>query len=192
MLSHKKNDLRKALKVGLRNISLEDRLKKENLLKKNILKVLNQLELPREFVLGGYAPLADEASWVSLVDEINNLITAFPATSNQNEFSMNFYQCRLNELVDNTDFGVKISIPPNNSPLVIPDLLFVPGLGFSKKGDRIGRGKGYYDRYLENYHGHRLGICFEEQITTEIPTDEYDQNLHIVITDKNIYYSNPA
>lgn len=60
------------------------------------------------------------------------------------------------------------------------DLIFMPGLGFDKKGNRLGRGKGYYDTYLERCMKHPRGkpytiaLAFKEQICESVPVAEND------------------
>ncbi|NXP81196.1 MTHFS ligase, partial [Ramphastos sulfuratus] len=60
------------------------------------------------------------------------------------------------------------------------DLIFMPGLGFDKKGNRLGRGKGYYDTYLERCMKHPKGkpytiaLAFKEQICDSVPVAEND------------------
>ncbi len=65
----------------------------------------------------------------------------------------------------------------------VNSLCLVPGLAFSKNGARLGRGKGYYDKYLENYKGICIGLCFKEQILEHLPTDEFDFYMNYVISD---------
>ena len=68
------------------------------------------------------------------------------------------------------------------------DLVIVPGVCFDKEKNRIGFGKGYYDRFLQNANINTIGICFEEQIVeNRIPITEYDVKIKKIITDKKIY-----
>ncbi len=63
-------------------------------------------------------------------------------------------------------------------------VLIVPALCFNAKGYRLGYGKGYYDRFISRYKGYTVGVCYDEFLTEEIPVDEYDRCVDIVITDK--------
>lgn len=60
------------------------------------------------------------------------------------------------------------------------DLILMPGLGFDKMGRRLGRGRGYYDTYLERCLRHpkgkpyTIGLAFKEQLGQEIPIDDND------------------
>ncbi len=63
------------------------------------------------------------------------------------------------------------------------DLVIVPGLAFDKKGRRLGRGKGYYDRFLPNIpeHSVAVGLAYDFQILPFIPTTKHDVNVHKVV-----------
>lgn len=71
------------------------------------------------------------------------------------------------------------------------DLMIVPGLAFTKRGHRLGGGKGYYDVYVQNCshdpHGrpYTIGLAFKEQILHSIPTDVHDFMVDEVIYPDN-------
>lgn len=54
------------------------------------------------------------------------------------------------------------------------DIAIIPGVGFDKQGNRLGRGKGYYDRLLPKLQSYNIGICFSFQIVPEIPIEPFD------------------
>ena len=64
------------------------------------------------------------------------------------------------------------------------DLFLCPGLGFDMKGGRVGRGKGYYDRLLEQARpgAVKLGICFAYQLVDEVEMEDHDIRMDGVIT----------
>ncbi|WP_281202259.1 5-formyltetrahydrofolate cyclo-ligase [Cytobacillus kochii] len=62
------------------------------------------------------------------------------------------------------------------------DLLIVPGVAYTLKGDRIGFGGGYYDRYLVDYNGFTLSLAFQEQVVNNIPIDHHDLPVQKIIT----------
>ncbi|XP_019359637.1 PREDICTED: 5-formyltetrahydrofolate cyclo-ligase-like [Gavialis gangeticus] len=67
------------------------------------------------------------------------------------------------------------------------DLILMPGLGFDKNGNRLGRGKGYYDTYLERCMKHPRGkpytiaLAFKEQICESVPVSENDVQIDEVL-----------
>lgn len=65
-------------------------------------------------------------------------------------------------------------------------ICFVPGLGFNEDGKRIGFGKGYYDRFLVRFGGMSVGLCYDNCLHPNIPTDVYDQAVDAVITQSRL------
>jgi len=70
------------------------------------------------------------------------------------------------------------------------DLVVTPALGFDKKGNRLGRGGSYYDRFFANEElkAARCGFGFAEQIVESLPVMEHDKPVDIVVTDEEIIY----
>ena len=94
------------------------------------------------------------------------------------------------ELVKNS-FGVKE--PKLSSQKILLDefsnaLLIVPGLAFSTEKHRLGRGKGYYDKFLHRYRNLvvSVGVCFDFQLLKSIPTGKHDEKVDYIITDRRI------
>jgi 5-formyltetrahydrofolate cyclo-ligase len=65
------------------------------------------------------------------------------------------------------------------------DIVIIPGAAFSKKGDRIGYGVGYYDRFLESLPDNvtKIALAFELQIVDDVPTGEKDVKVDMIITE---------
>ena len=62
------------------------------------------------------------------------------------------------------------------------DLAIIPGVAFDTHGNRLGRGKGYYDRLLPRLpHTYKIGICFPFQLLEEIPTEALDVRMDEVL-----------
>ncbi|MEY8347802.1 5-formyltetrahydrofolate cyclo-ligase [Bacillus cereus] len=70
------------------------------------------------------------------------------------------------------------------------ELLFVPGVAYTRRGERIGYGGGYYDRYLAEYEGITLSLAFDFQMVNYIPTEPFDQNVQKIITEKETIVQN--
>ena len=67
--------------------------------------------------------------------------------------------------------------------MVEPDWLLVPGVGFDLSGARLGRGKGYFDRYLKDKDILSIGVTWSEQVIEKIPMEQYDCYLDFIITE---------
>ncbi len=66
------------------------------------------------------------------------------------------------------------------------DVAIIPLLACDIQKNRIGFGKGYYDRFLSNHKCLKIGICYDFQVLDNVPTHELDVPLDIIITDKRI------
>ena len=66
------------------------------------------------------------------------------------------------------------------------DLVIVPAVGFDKNNYRVGYGGGYYDRYLADYAGNTMGLCFSELITENVFPSEWDIPVTFVATQEGI------
>ncbi len=66
------------------------------------------------------------------------------------------------------------------------DLIIVPGIAFTKQGHRLGFGKGYYDRLLVKSEALKAALCFSFQIIDEIPVEEHDIPVDVIVTEKEI------
>ncbi|MBI4982747.1 MAG: 5-formyltetrahydrofolate cyclo-ligase [Candidatus Omnitrophica bacterium] len=80
-------------------------------------------------------------------------------------------------------YGVREPALVKHTSLRDLDLVIVPGLAFDKKGNRLGRGKGCYDRFLSKLseHTNSIGLAFGFQILPVIPTDEHDVSVKRVV-----------
>ena len=80
-----------------------------------------------------------------------------------------------------------ISEPPANAPAVPPacvDLAIIPCAGAAADGRRLGRGGGYYDRFLAQYTGDALLLCRERLLRPDIPQETHDIRVPAVVTEQ--------
>jgi 5-formyltetrahydrofolate cyclo-ligase len=84
--------------------------------------------------------------------------------------------------------GVREPVSGKPVPADFIDFVLVPGLGFTEAGHRIGRGMGFYDRFLAQgeFIGRSCGLAFEEQIVPEIPMLDHDVPLGMLVTDRGV------
>lgn len=66
------------------------------------------------------------------------------------------------------------------------DLIIVPCLSADRHKNRMGYGKGYYDRFLKDFNGMSVSPCYDILLEDEIPTDKYDMKINIIVTDKEV------
>ena len=69
---------------------------------------------------------------------------------------------------------------------VQPDMLVVPGVAFDKDGNRLGRGKGFYDRLLQAETAFKVGFCFDFQLLPQIPVESFDMPMDAIVTNREV------
>jgi 5-formyltetrahydrofolate cyclo-ligase len=66
-------------------------------------------------------------------------------------------------------------------------VVFVPGVAFDVRGNRLGRGKGWYDRLLEKSgRATFVALAYDFQIVDAVPSEDWDQRVHYLITERRI------
>ena len=147
-------------------------------------KVLQSNEFREAAVLFGYLSFHNEVSVDAVLEEALRLgkIVAVPWIISQHEMQA----ARLETLQDLPLDRYGIRTVPEPAKIILPesiDLVLVPGAGFTKMGHRMGRGAGYYDRFLAYAKGFRLGITCDRLLREEIPVDEYDRPVEALVTE---------
>lgn len=100
---------------------------------------------------------------------------------------------RISSLDDLKVGMYNIPEPTQDLPLFEPKghcVCIIPALAFDKRGYRIGYGKGYYDRFLKDFCGTKVGLCYSEFLRDNVPTGKFDSKADMIITEKGIFTPN--
>ena len=100
---------------------------------------------------------------------------------------MTWHPFSLDDVMTQSEMGI---YEPNTPPVPVESMrqgrgmtAIVPGMAFSLNGERMGRGRGYYDRLLSQLPLiYKIGVCFPFQLMDTIPTDDYDVRMNEVLT----------
>lgn len=84
-------------------------------------------------------------------------------------------------------FGILEPVGKEFNDLEKIDLMIIPGVAFDKEKNRLGRGRGFYDRLLKTVNATKIGVCFDFQIVEQVPTEDFDVKMDVVISTTNIY-----
>ena len=137
----------------------------------------------KEKPLGIYMTIRHEVDTLHLICSLleMGIRVALPKVEQD---GMHFYYIDSLDQLSLGAFGVME--PPSDDLAEDLSTLIVPLVAFNEKKERIGYGKGYYDRYIEQYHPQTIGIAFEFQ-KREFVGETHDQPLDYIITEKRIY-----
>lgn len=131
-----------------------------------------------------YYSLNDEVDTHHLIDEMvqEGKIVYLPKVVSDTEMVLCRYTGR--DSLSPGSFGImepQGPVMPHNTSY---DVVLVPGMAFDADGHRLGRGKGYYDRFLSTMMAPRsllVGVCFDFQKVELVPTDSCDISVDIVV-----------
>ena len=183
-------------KFYLRNRFLLKR-KKKYLSKKKfnfslIFKLIKKHFNNKKIIIGGYYPSYYEVDILNFLNEASkkNFRITLPTVTSST--SMNFKKWTPNDPLYVNKFG--ILEPKNTKKEFIPDLIVVPLVAFDSQLNRIGYGKGYYDRKLKKIRKIKkkvisLGMAYSFQKCRSIPVNKYDFKLDYIFTDRGIISS---
>jgi 5-formyltetrahydrofolate cyclo-ligase len=174
--------LRKSHKKQLQHLSLEEKTSQSDQLTAELLKFI---PLTSAQAVLFFNPLPDEPQIHFLIQKFleDQKTLYFPKVEGD---SLTIHAIQSKEDFVIGEFGI---LEPNTLAIENPsiDIALIPGIVFSKNCQRIGRGKGYYDRYLQDVQENiiKCGICFENQVVDDyIPQDLHDISMDVVLTSK--------
>lgn len=151
-------------------------------------KLAEHFEFEEGDIIGLFQPLKDEPEIQDFASELN---VCWPKITDQAQSEMSFFSS--NEF-EKSDLGF---LEPGEFSKEVSkkqiSMILVPGLAFDFKGQRLGRGKGFYDRYLSDYKGITVGVCSTARFLDEpIPVDQkFDVSVQYVLTEQFLYQVNP-
>jgi len=174
MIEDEKQRLRSGLRETLRKLTTAEKVRQSREIEKLLSAQPRWGHARRIFA---FHPLRDEPAIFSLLLASNRL--CLPRID---EEVMRFYPVTDPQSLRPGPHG--ILQPEASAEEIRPtteDLLLVPGLAFSPDGCRLGRGGGFYDRFLAGCPAATLGVCFRQQILPSLPMAAHDQRVGGVI-----------
>lgn len=171
-----KKDLRRKMAQLKKNISVEERMRLSAI-------IMSKAEQLKEFTEAStvllYYSLPDEVQTEQFLKKwCMSKRLVLPVVVGENLILKEY---KPNEIA----VGYKTILEPKDTPVVLPqeiDLAFVPGVAFDKSNNRLGRGKGFYDRLLPDLQCQVYGLAFPFQIVDSVPTEQFDRKLNGVIS----------
>lgn len=177
-INSRKKELRRLIKERKKNFSPEKAFSDSE-------KIFNQIESLQQFkqadVVLAYWSLSDEVmthhfikKWAGQKKFVLPIVVG--DTLEIRAFN------GLESMVTSQSFGI---LEPKTEELVDPkvvDFAIIPGVAFDRKGNRLGRGKGYYDRFLKETNAFKVAVGYDFQILDEVPVSSFDVPVDLVIS----------
>lgn len=195
-LVENKRKVRGEMKEKLRNTTPNELLIASNELCKKISLLTEFCEAEN---LAFYMPLKTEVDIFPLITAAlqQNKRCFIPKVRPDNSCLMDFYLLSNNEPLESQlepgAFGIlepKSTLPVLGKQIPSCELtMLVPAVSFDKNKNRLGKGKGFYDRFLQKYPKpiKKIGVCFDFQLVETLPTESTDFPMDLVITEKQSF-----
>ena len=170
-------------KISLRREMIEKRIKSAN--EENGRAICERISALKEFASAKnvmiYMPIKGEVDVRGLLEKSKTFLTPitkgnviYPALVSENLRKGAF---SVPEPLDDTPFLEKI------------DIVIVPGVAFGRDFNRLGFGKGYYDRFLNGKTALKIGVCHSFQLLDSVPKDAHDVRMDIIITEEETLWN---
>lgn len=178
-----KTEIRKQMKSVLSKISFQDRQEMSRLIFENLFKTADFENADSIFVFNSMnsEPMTDDIIKYCLdngkhifVPKISNAEMRTAEIFKDTKYKLNHY-------------GIAEPLGENFKNYFDIDINIIPLVAFDSKCNRLGHGKGYYDKYLKNAEGLKIGLAFECQRIENVPIETHDIPLDYIITEKKIY-----
>lgn len=182
-MTQTKQSLRKEIAAAIGAITPEERRQMDEAVNEQAFEFFSMMMLTPSAPVLAYLPLRDEVDIVPLLMEFmeNDVVVAMPRIEGD--------RLVLHEV---TDIGRDVTrgsfdVPEPKAELpIIPiatvSVVITPGRAFTQEGDRLGRGKGYYDRLLKLMPARRVALAYDCQVLDSIPVTENDEKIDLIIT----------
>lgn len=172
-----KKMLRREVRARLESLDVADKSVRSAAI---CVEVKKHLTVSNARVVALFSPLGYEIDVWPLVESLAATVSVvLPRVEGD---VMNFYCYDKNSMAIGS-YGIN---EPQDGLPVAPyeiDAVVVPGLAFTVDGARMGRGKGYYDKYLSqsDFSALKIGVCYREQMVPEIPLESHDVMMDVLI-----------
>ena len=177
MILTEKRKVRRDVRAKIAMLSSEDKREQSALI---FSKIASSEQFSKASVVALYVSLADEPQTSEFIASISQHKRIVVPRIEGDE--MDFY-----DIAEGLQRGAFDIMEPIADKPIEPsqiDLMILPGVAFTRQGARLGRGKGFYDKYLsrKGFRAKTIGVCYACQVVESLPTEEHDRTLDEVVS----------
>lgn len=177
----KKEDIRRKIKARKTLLSDEEKMSAAE-------RVFSILEQTADFMLADrilmYHSLPDELSTLSFIKKWHDRKHFYlPRVNGVNLEILPYDESRLAL----GSFHIEEPTGTDTSSIDDMEMIVVPAVAYDRTGNRVGRGKGYYDRLLAGSRARKIGVGYDFQLVDMIDADPHDVRVDVVITESRHY-----
>lgn len=182
-LKKQKDTLRLQIAAHKKEYTVEDLLFKSE-------EVFSVLEITGQFrdasTIFIYNAMPDEVSTAAFIDRWKHEKNFYlPVVSGDH---LVFRKLEENTKFKQSVIGVFEPVGEDFTDFRKVDMVIVPGVAFDRRCNRLGRGKGYYDKFLSKIKALKVGVCFDFQLLDQIPADERDVKMDMLVSENDLIW----
>ena len=179
-----KKSIRQSVKRATLSLSAEEACRQRD----NVIAALRDIIISRKpSVVALFSPLPDEVDISPIIDffaEQKECLVVLPRVDSSAEQPvMEFFEYQP-DMLSVGAYGIRE--PQGAKPILAEsiDLMVVPAVAFTRRCERLGRGKGFYDCYLsrEGFRAYTVGVCYSHQLLDSLPTEPHDRLVDEVVS----------
>ena len=175
-----KKELRKEIRARKRDIPVDELREMSRLLCK---RLLANERLGNASTVMMYYPLGDEVDVTPVIEQLaeSGKTVVLPQVTGEAEMVLRRYTGKAD--LREGAFGIMEPCGELFTDYEAIDVAIIPGMAFDRHGNRLGRGKGYYDRFLPLLptRVYKIGVCFPFQLLDDIPMEEHDKRVNLIV-----------
>ena len=171
-----KREIRMAVRAEIAKLSNEE---KRALSLQIFSKIAELKEVEQASAIALFMALPDEPQTAAFIEQLSRYKRVVAPRIEGEE--MEFYD--IAEGVEVGAFGIMEPIAATPIEPSEIDVMVVPGVAFTRYGARLGRGKGFYDKYLSRngFRAYTIGVCYPCQLVEELPAESHDKTIKLVV-----------
>lgn len=149
-------------------------------------RIFSKNLLQRPLKIGLYSPIHSEVQTQKFFEMFVKLgfHPCYPKVEGE---EIQFYEVSdLSQLKPQGKLNIPEPVTKHSTKPVLADYMFVPGIAYDDKGNRLGYGRGFYDRYFAKHKPTTIGLAYDFQIVKDVPLEPHDQSLDYVFTENEI------
>lgn len=183
----KKQILRLKFKQIRNNLDKESSINASRSICEKLVSLITSFKSYKDLIIGIYIPIYNEVDILQIFELTNISKFAIPVIQ---ESLMQFHLFDKDTKLVKRSFSFEPELLDN---FVNPDIFIIPMLSYDRCGNRLGYGKGYYDKILASYSNvYKIGVAYSAQESKLIPAEEHDIKLDLIVTEREVININAS
>lgn len=178
-----KDKVREKISLLKKEYSLDDLLNKSNEVM-SVLEIVGVFQDAKHILI--YNNMSDEVATLDFIKKWEGEKKFYLPVTYKDKIV--FREYNSSTVLEKSKYGISEPIGDDISNYSFVDLIIVPGVAFDRKMNRMGRGKGYYDKFLPQVKAPRVGVCFDFQLLDTIPADNQDVKMDYIVSENDLIW----